>query len=354
MAPYFFNCDWGTSHFRLRLVQAATGAIVFERASAEGAANLAKSTSQLERGAHYAKVLSRHVDAVASQIAIDAEQTPILISGMASSSIGWSDLPYAMLPFRLDGSDLPWRKLEPISGHPLYLFSGVRADCDVMRGEEMEAIGLGVLTPDLLQTSHPIWLVLPGTHSKHLCIQYGRINDFRTYMTGELYQLLQEQSSLRHSLPLERTIASQPSASEQAAFCAGVEKARRGDLTSAIFQVRAKQLLHGDEAAVSAALLSGIIIGDELAALARLRTDDSSIVLCAGATFHPLYRQALEVLGLGRVVKVVPPRDVDHLSALGQWKLFEGINRATRNHDLDSPVWPSAIPSPASFKPTSM
>ncbi|EAQ78509.1 2-dehydro-3-deoxygalactonate kinase [Blastopirellula marina DSM 3645] len=334
-------------------MQPASGAIVFERTSSEGAANLAKRATQVDRGALYAKVLRRHVDAITSQIAIDAELTPILISGMASSSMGWSDLPYATLPFRLDGSNLPWRRLDPLAGHPLFLFSGVRADCDVMRGEEMEAVGLGVLTPALHHASATTWLILPGTHSKHLCIQHGTIVDFRTYMTGELYQLLQEQSSLRHSLPLERSIASQPTASEQTAFCDGVEMARRGELTSVLFQVRAKQLLHGDAAAESAALLSGIIIGDELASLARLRNADSSIVLCANATFHPLYRQALDVLGLGRVVTVIPPRDVDHLSALGQWKAFQEINRAARNHDLDPLVCSSAIPSPASVKPTS-
>lgn len=351
MAPYFFNCDWGTSRFRLRLVQVATGEIVAQRSSSEGAAVLATGTVQSERGPLYAQVLGRHVEAIASEIDIDASQTPILISGMASSSIGWCNLPYATLPFRLDGSDLPWRSLDAVSGHPVYLFSGVRAECDVMRGEELEVIGLAVQTPELSRAS-TTWVVLPGTHSKHLCLQDGKLVNFRTYMTGELYQLLQEHSSLQHSLPQQPSLTSQPTPAQQAAFADGVALAQNGELTSALFKVRATQLLHGFEADASAALLSGILIGNELASLARVRNSDSSLVLCANATFRPLYQHALDLLGLGSVAMVVPADEVDQLSAIGQWKVFASINPTPRPRTQNSMPRPAAFPSPTSIKPT--
>jgi len=56
---------------------------------------------------------------------------PVVISGMASSSIGWRELPYAPLPFSLTGCDAVWAEIQPA----FYLVSGVASRDDMMRGE---------------------------------------------------------------------------------------------------------------------------------------------------------------------------------------------------------------------------
>ena len=46
----------------------------------------------------------------------------------------------------------------------------------------------------------PETLCLPGTHTKWVRIEAGEIIQFKTFMTGELFNLLATQSVLRHSL----------------------------------------------------------------------------------------------------------------------------------------------------------
>ena len=118
----------------------------------------------------------------------EAAPRPILISGMASSSIGWRELPYACLPFPLDGSGARWQEIERVGEHRVFVFSGLAAESDVLRGEETEVLGLaagGALAPFREQAL----LVLPGTHSKHVRIEAGSITGFSTYMTGELFEV---------------------------------------------------------------------------------------------------------------------------------------------------------------------
>ncbi len=72
---------------------------------------------------------------------------------MASSSIGMKELPYARLPFALDGGhvQLMYFREERVFPHEIMLISGVKSDHDVMRGEETQLIGLGTAM-DLFRT----------------------------------------------------------------------------------------------------------------------------------------------------------------------------------------------------------
>ncbi|WP_164102074.1 2-dehydro-3-deoxygalactonokinase [Candidatus Laterigemmans baculatus] len=337
MNDYFFNCDWGTSRLRLRLVNLRSGGIVAARSSDQGAAKLAAQSTAETRGELFARVLQQHLDEFATSAdarsGVDARinDAPVLISGMASSSLGWCELPYARLPFSLEGRDLVWRRLdasdegsrEPSATRPIYLCSGVRSDCDVMRGEETELLGLGILLPDLLRRDQTL-VILPGTHSKHVEISAGRIVDFHTHMTGELYELLGSSSSLRHPLKAAAELSGgaegcEPiSEDDRAAFREGVKLSRQLDLTAALFQVRVRQLLHSTPPSASAATLSGILIGSELGSLAKQRPGNARIVLCASPSLCERYRAAFDSLGWFSRVEVVPPGDVERLSALGQ------------------------------------
>ena len=80
-----------------------------------------------------------------------------------------------------------------------FLISGACTDTDVMRGEETQAVGAFQL-PEVAEFSAGSLVILPGTHSKHLTIAGGQIQDFRTSMTGELFDVLARHSVLRHSV----------------------------------------------------------------------------------------------------------------------------------------------------------
>lgn len=65
---------------------------------------------------------------------------------------------------------------------------------DVMRGEETQIFGAIRLDPGLWEARHVA--VLPGTHSKWVTLDDGHSVAFRTFLTGELYTLLQGSSVL--------------------------------------------------------------------------------------------------------------------------------------------------------------
>lgn len=322
---YFFNCDWGTTRFRLRLVRIADCAIVGEYQSDDGVAALASVGG--DRGARFEAVLAAGTDALIAQRPADLQAAPVMISGMASSSIGWQALEYATLPLGLDGTGTLWRQLHvhaksaSLAGRRIYLLSGVRDRSDVLRGEETQFFGLFRLAA-AERWGDPGIVVLPGTHSKHLEFSRPELHTFRTYMTGELYEVLSRHSILRHSVG---EWAGDGGEHNAAAFREGVDCGAALPLSRALFQVRTRQVLDATSPASNRAFLSGLLIGSELAPLAAAESRAHAIVLAAPPALSKLYQSAFEVLGLADRLFVVPPSDVERLSALGQAVVLQGI-----------------------------
>lgn len=325
MIETFLNCDWGTSRFRLRLIDVTTQTILAEQSSEDGVAKLS-SPGMAHREQRFRELLERQVERLSRQYGTSLGQTPIVISGMASSSLGWRDLPYAMLPFPLSGVDLPLTRLDTDSTRPIVLCSGVRGLHNVMRGEEVELMGLNSLFPNLMARPEDLWVVLPGTHSKHALVRHRSIVDFHTHMTGELFHLLKEQSSLRHAKESEASQPWTPPTANTAwhdAFAEGVKLTSQAGLGESLFQVRVGQLLRGHDASQSKNLLSGLLIGDELRSLLARCDRQDVIILCASEEMSQPYRLAFELLEAEQEVVVLPPSDVVRLSAWGQLQLLE-------------------------------
>lgn len=313
----FLSCDWGTSNFRLRLVPRGPAQVAAEVKTAEGVAALAGRTSPGERAGAFAATLAAALAQLGRQSAL-TDGTPVVVSGMASSAQGWCELPYAELPFSLSGEQFLSRRLEPVTAaggrFPVYLISGVRAAADVMRGEEVEAVGLAELLAGRGEPLVQATVVLPGTHSKHLCVRDGIVVDFTTYMTGELYALL-----TRHSM-LASCVA--PEGEDEAAFAEGCRQARQRPLSALLFQTRTRALLQKTAPAANAAFLSGTLIGAELATLAG-RGPGERIVVAAGGRLAERYRQAAAALDLS--LQTLPGGDAERLSLLGQ-RQFLAVN----------------------------
>ncbi|KFC04471.1 2-dehydro-3-deoxygalactonokinase [Trabulsiella guamensis ATCC 49490] len=183
---------------------------------------------------------------------------PIVMAGMVGSQQGWKNVPYASLPAGagdlFDGSctfQTPW-------GSPAWIIPGVNGTSrygqpDVMRGEEIQLLGLVAMHP---AENH--LALLPGTHSKHARMHHGEIIDFSTFMTGELFSLLCKQSLLGRDLPQQ--------VPHDASFVFGVETASQNTpFSHLIFSARTRRLM-GDVAAEHIhSYLSGLLIGYELA-----------------------------------------------------------------------------------------
>lgn len=329
MAAAFVNCDWGTSRLRMRAVRSDPWQVTTEFRSLDGVAALAELYGPPDRPQGYRSLLLDGLQPLIAEQPDLLAGAPVLISGMASSSIGWQELPYARLPQAVNGSGLTWRDLPPVESrlgaHRVILISGACSDTDVMRGEETELVGLFSL-PLGKRLAENALVIKPGTHSKHLRVTAGRLVGFQTFMTGELFDVLSKHSILQHSIESEREIAS--TTEDMPALRAGVRHALTLPLAASLFRVRTRQLLDGVSGASNRAFLSGVLVGAELACVKAGDLADAPLVLCATLPLASHYLAALEELGVMNRVTVLSPDETEMLSARGQAVVWRGIGEA--------------------------
>lgn len=289
--------DWGTTNRRAYALD-GTGNCVAEHADDQG---------MLAARGRFETAL---VDLLA-QLSPLAPDAPVLMSGMVGSAQGWVEAPY------LD-SDVP---LDQLAQHlipapaslprrcwivPGYRHRSADGDVDVMRGEETQLLGA------LALGRRDGWLVLPGTHSKWVELRDGRIVQFASYMTGELYALLGAHGTLSSLL----AVPQQPER-DAAAFAAGVEAASRRALSNALFGCRARVVGGGAPAGESAAYLSGLLIGAEWADVRRRNGGTLPASITALGTPALAQRHADAAVLLGSRVDTLDARDA-YLAALHQ------------------------------------
>lgn len=282
----FIGCDWGSSNFRLALLS-REGEVIQEYADAGGVVALRQQgldtdglVSHLRDGLH----------ALAARGNLDISSLPLIISGMAGSSLGICELPYAKLPFSSVCSGQLVHAAGRLTGIPqnVSIIAGICSEDDVMRGEETEALGL-IHSAGLKEAL----LILPGTHSKHLTINNGRVSAFKTYMTGELFQVISSGTILRHAL--NDADADPFDDHGRSCFLEGMEMVRSSDLLHALFTLRSRILLKQRPILGNIHRLSGLLIGYELLKLSD--GDVNAIVLGGEGALYERYRFALAHTG---------------------------------------------------------
>lgn len=307
MSNAFLSCDWGTSSFRLRLVRMADGTILAETTEGNGIASI--NNEWIEAGKPPEERVSFYQQKLASAIGELRTATaglPILISGMASSSIGMLELPYGDIPFSLSGGSLPSRMIPAGNDfpHDIILVSGLKASNDVMRGEETLLLGCDPGDSDE-------WMIIfPGTHSKHAHIIKGNLIDFKTYMTGELFDLLATKSIL------SKSVAKPGNGNYTNSFEKGVKEGVEGNLLNVIFHARTWQLLNKVSPEENYHYLSGMIIGNELK---DIKSYAKNIMLVCNTSLGKLYSLALEIV----TGKEPEYRDADRMLVQGHCRLVD-------------------------------
>ena len=146
-------------------------------------------------------------------------------------------------------------------------------------------------------------LVLPGTHTKWVLIDQGRIVSFQTSVSGELYALLCHHSTLLQ-VP-EAAFAGVANGSRREDFARGLSRSRElatVPLMHLLFEVRSRQLAAGMSHEGARDFLSGLVIGrDVLGGLTlfkdALRPGTKLELIGAPELAHP-YTLALAVHGI--------------------------------------------------------
>jgi 2-dehydro-3-deoxygalactonokinase len=282
----YIAVDWGTSSFRLWLIDRA-GQVLDERRSDEGMMAAAKSG--------FAAVLQSHLDAVGA-----AGDLPVLICGMAGARQGWVEAGYVDTPAPL-GSILEHAVAVPKQSRDIRILPGIaQRDVnapDVMRGEETQLLGaLG------LDAAGEALVCMPGTHSNWVDVNGGTVVRFATFMTGELFSVVSRETILSHA------VAGADQAEDTDSFKSAVAAAFKAPASAAnlLFQVRSRQLLFGGTPAAARETLSGTLIGIELAAGLGGAVPKAGIRLVASGRLQMLYRSAFEALSVA-----VQPIDAD-------------------------------------------
>lgn len=329
MSNYLLCCDWGTSFFRLRLVNSADYRLIEEVTSQQGIASIFNSWKAIGERTGIAKEqffreeLIKQIEILAHKSAIKLDQVPIAVSGMASSSIGMDEIPYASLPFAMDGSQASVRYFDAsvTFPHELILISGVKSEEDVMRGEETQLIGLSALLESAGNRPNEAIYIFPGTHSKHMYVQEGQLLNFETYMTGEVFNLMASTSILRDSIDV--SAFNDFSEDNLFAFKMGLKEADF-PLLNRLFTVRTNQLFGSLTKQQNAFFLSGLLIGAELKPLQE--KTHWQLVLCSGTNLFPFYQQAIEDLQLSNRTTIIPAELIDKAAIVGQILLFQNQN----------------------------
>ena len=264
-AEGFIAVDWGTTNRRAYLI------------GSDG-----RRIDDMEDGRGVLSVAKGEFPAALGEITERLGDKPLLLAGMAGSTRGWMDAPYLPCPIGLRelAAELVWA--EP--GRAAIVPGASYTDehhADIMRGEEVQILGAsaaGEIPPDCT-------VCHPGTHNKWVEVTDGRIESFRTVMTGEMFSLLRNHSILSEHLQQPVEVGE--------AFRAGVSRGLAGGaLTAELFSVRAKSLLGQLGPKDAAPFTSGLLIGADVAAGVGTVSRDQVIVM-GSPKLTALYAAAL-------------------------------------------------------------
>ncbi|WP_282119357.1 2-dehydro-3-deoxygalactonokinase [Ruegeria atlantica] len=262
--------DWGTSQLRAWALQGDT--VLAQSQSDRGMARLSRDAFQ-----------SALLDLIADWLG--PEPVDVVACGMVGARQGWVEAPYSAVPsaplpdapIRVPGTDARIRA---------FVVPGLKQNAppDVMRGEETQISGF--------LATRPNWdgvICLPGTHSKWVQISAGEVVSFRTFMTGEMFELLSEQSVLKHSVG---------DGWDADAFAEATADAlsKPEQLAARLFGLRAADLLHNQDKGTARAKLSGLLIGAELGAT-RPYWLGQQLAIIGAEGMSLIYARALQLQG---------------------------------------------------------
>jgi 2-dehydro-3-deoxygalactonokinase len=261
--------DWGTSFFRAYLIEDELVSDKIE--TSDGM----KFIQQNDFEKKFISLIEKWL--------VKGQVVEVLASGMLGARQGWMEAPYEKTPCNLNNINY----VSPLVNDDrfsLKIFSGVSQinPPDVMRGEETQVAGF--FNQNLNFNGS---VCLPGTHSKWIKVKNGLIEHFKTYMSGELFEVIKNNTVLTHSLMSEKI--------DKKEFLNSANKIFQNPeyLTSALFQIRADDLINSRGPEIYNSRLSGYLLGIELLG-AKEYWEKRDIALIGGEKVMELYESLLE------------------------------------------------------------
>ena len=265
--PAHLVIDWGTSRFRAYLIDSA-GHVLDRVESHDGIMAVKPGGFPAVLALRCGSWLARHPD------------LPVVMAGMIGSRNGWVEAPYRACPATAHDIATAMQQVDIGNGRIAHIIPGcsyrdTSNTPDVMRGEETLALGAGC--DDGL-------VILPGTHSKWVRMNKGVIAEFATFMTGEIYAALLNNTILG-------TLKTEPA--DPSGFADGLTSSKRGGgLTHQAFAARTSVLMGDMDGAKVASFLSGLVIGSEIKSGLERFTAHEHITLVSEGQIAEFYKDA--------------------------------------------------------------
>ncbi|HKG72775.1 MAG TPA: 2-dehydro-3-deoxygalactonokinase [Aestuariivirgaceae bacterium] len=266
--PQVIAVDWGTTRFRAYLV-GIDGSLLATVSSDEGISSAGASD--------FSKILAARCGEWLEAF----PRVPVLMGGMIGSRNGWKEVPYVACPASMAEIKAGIQQVSISPARAAGIVPGLiwhaEGVADVIRGEETKIVGTGLVSGVA---------VLPGTHCKWARIAKGQVTEFRTYMTGEFYGLLRDNSVLR-------LLGKEPE--ESSGFSRGLAAtARAGGLLHQAFEARTSVLDAKMEGGEVGPFLSGLLIGHEVRSALGPAGRPQRVTLVADTVLAQNYAEALK------------------------------------------------------------
>ena len=323
--PALIGLDWGTSSLRAYLL-GPNGELIDRRAEGWGIQHLPEGGY----AAAFRGVAGEWLDRWPS--------LPVLAAGMVGSRNGWREVPYIECP--ADTASIARGLVAFDSGcGTIHLVPGLMQGGslpDVMRGEEMQIVGVLAMQPALAERS---LLVLPGTHCKWAVVEQGRVVRFTTYLTGELFAMLRDHSIIgRPAKEMGATATATGPDFDREAFTRGVRSAHESGVVGIaprLFTARSLFLTGSLTAPQTLDYLSGLLIGEEIRSVIAGLAEAArpaivhcpAIVLLGDPTLCNRYQLALSQFG------IVDVQALNETGPLGLWRIGEAAGLVTHAPD---------------------
>lgn len=265
----------------------------------------------------------------------------ILASGMITSNMGLKEIPHLTAPAGIDELARGIRRevFPDISPVPFFLIPGMKnrvpglgpenfEAMDMMRGEETEAIALLAEMP----SNGSYLLILPGSHTKFVKAEAGRLTACLTTLSGEILSVLTQQTLLADTVGKK---FAEPETYREDMVKLGYETARKHGLSRAAFAARVLRLQTGKSQEEMASYLLGAVLEQDIRALknagALALAEQTRIVLSGKSIFRRAFQDILQADGSFSDPAVLEPKDGIPPAARGalmiyaKWKKSAGI-----------------------------
>ncbi len=237
----------------------------------------------------------------------------ILASGMITSEFGLLELPHTTTPVSI--KELNACKCETvlpdISEIPFVFMRGVKTACktleesDIMRGEETELFG--ILNGDGIY-------VLPGSHSKVITVQNGKITDFCTLFTGEMVAALSGHTILKSSVELKDNEIDKEYLLKGYSYCS------EHGINEALFKTRVLKNTFKKGRSEVYSFFLGVVLCGEIEFI--LKKNPTKVTVAGNKALKEPTAMLLKALCSAEII-TVPEEEVATSTAMGMIRIFE-------------------------------